>query len=189
MVYALENEVRADFERAHNRAAFDDLLAVLTRRPNDLPRLDEARRGLAATGELYRGVRTVPVERIVGTAERPRDFDRAFRPRRAAAAARWQNVARAHYEGRELPPVRLYQVGDEYFVSDGHHRVSVARALGRAFLEAEVVEIRACAAHPADGRSQAGFAQPARRPWLGLGGLRTALPLAPHPACGRGCAA
>ena len=188
MYDALESEVRADFERAHNRAVFHNLRAVLTRRPTDLPRLDEARRGLAAKGEIYRGPRTVPVERIVGTADRPHDLDRAFRPRRAAAA-RWQRVARAHYEGRELPPVRLYQVGDEFFVSDGHHRVSVARALGRAFLEAEVVEIRACPAHPADGRPPARFAPRAWRPRLGRGGLRTALPFAPHPACGRGCAA
>ena len=188
MVYALETEVRAAFERAHNRAAFHDLLAPLTRRPNSLPRLDEARRGLAATGELYRGLRTVPVERIVGTAERPRDFDRAFRPRRAAAAARWQNVARAFYEGRELPPVRLYQVGDEYFVSDGHHRVSVARALGRAFVEAEVVEIRSRAG-AAHARPSVRRARRAWRPRLGPGGLRAALPVANHPACACGGAA
>jgi hypothetical protein len=181
MDYALENEVRADFERAHNRASFHNLLAVLTRRPNDLPRLDDARRGLAARGERHRGIQTVPVERIVGTAERPRDFDRAFRPRRVAAAARWLSVARAHYEGRELPPVRLYQIGGDYYVSDGHHRVSVARALGRAFIEAEVIEVLAGAAPGRAGR--------ARRPRLGLGGLRPALPVAGHPVRERGCAA
>jgi len=34
--------------------------------------------------------------------------------------------------------VELIQVGDVYFVRDGHHRISVARALGQRDVEAEV---------------------------------------------------
>jgi hypothetical protein len=35
--------------------------------------------------------------------------------------------------------VELVQVGDVYFVLDGHHRISVARALGQQDIEAKVM--------------------------------------------------
>ncbi len=133
----------ADFDRAYHRAVLGDLLAHLRRRPNDLLSYHEVRSGLAAGGERYRGVQAVPVDRIVGSTDRCRDFDRAFRPLRSQANGRWVSVARAHGEGRSLPPVQLYQVGDAYFVRDGHHRVSVARARGKPWVDAEVVEVLA----------------------------------------------
>jgi hypothetical protein len=37
-----------------------------------------------------------------------------------------------------LPPVELIQVGDVYFVRDGHHRISVARMMGQDSIDAEV---------------------------------------------------
>jgi hypothetical protein len=44
--------------------------------------------------------------------------------------------------GTALPPIAVYRIGDEHFVRDGHHRVTVARALGAAGIEADVVELR-----------------------------------------------
>jgi hypothetical protein len=133
----------ADFARAHRRAELGGLLARLRRRPDGLLAYHEVRRGLVVAAESYRGVRAVPVDRIVGSTDRCRDFDRAFRPRRAHCAGRWVSVARAHGEGRALPPVQLYRVGDAYFVRDGHHRVSVARVRGQAAIDAEVIEVLA----------------------------------------------
>ena len=133
----------ADFDRAHHRAVLVDLLARLRGRPNDLLSYHAARCGLAIDGERYRGVRTVSIDWIVGSTDRCRDFDRAFRPRRGHVAHRWLSVARADSEGRDFPPVQLYQVGDAYFVRDGHHRVSVARARGKPWVDAEVVEVLA----------------------------------------------
>ena len=49
-------------------------------------------------------------------------------------------VATAREEGRGLPPVQLIRVGETFFVQDGHHRVSVARARGELDIEAEVTE-------------------------------------------------
>ncbi len=40
-----------------------------------------------------------------------------------------------------LPPVELIQIGHEHFVRDGHHRISVARALGEYDIEAEVIAL------------------------------------------------
>ena len=51
---------------------------------------------------------------------------------------RWQSVANALDEGVPLPPVQLIQVGAAYYVRDGHHRVSVNRALGQEVIEADV---------------------------------------------------
>ena len=143
-------QARADFERARREAAFHAALATLANRPNDLLSYHEVRRAIGPAAERYRGVRAVPVERIVGSLDRVGDFDRAFRPRRADVAVRWQRIACAHHEGTGLPAVRLYQLGDDYFVEDGHHRVSVARALGQGFVDAEVVEVapRAAASTP-----------------------------------------
>lgn len=89
-------------------------------------------------GRYSGGTRVVRVEDIRGSVDRPNDFDRNFNPRQAYTERRWVNLAVAWLNGVTLPPVKLIQVGDDYFVEDGHHRVSVARALGQDYLEAEV---------------------------------------------------
>ena len=41
-----------------------------------------------------------------------------------------------------MPPISVYRVGELHFVRDGHHRVSVARALGRDTIDAYVTEVQ-----------------------------------------------
>ena len=135
-----EQQVRAEFDRVRHKAVLRDVVAVLSGRSNDLVPYHELRRRVSPERESYRGVRSVPIERIVGSMDRPRDFDRGFRPRQRHTAGRWQSVDRAHLEGKFLPPIELYQLGDVYFVKDGNHRVSVAREKGQQFIDAEVVE-------------------------------------------------
>lgn len=89
------------------------------------------------------GRQTVPLERIVGSRGRAADFDLAFRPRRDGLQRRWLSIARARYQNKELPPVRLLKIGRAYFVEDGNHRVSVAQALGQETIDAFVLEIDA----------------------------------------------
>lgn len=134
-----ELELRLEFDRANRNAVWRDLVAAVRRRPNRLtPYYEVAPR----TGsESYRGLQTVPLSRIVGSLERADDFDCNFLPRRRDSADRWLRVARAYAEGLPLPPVQLYEVGGNYFVKDGHHRVSVARVNGQGFIEAEVTAI------------------------------------------------
>lgn len=79
------------------------------------------------------------IERILGSEGRSSDFDRDFNPLRDHNKGRWLGVAAARQRGKPLPPVALIQVGDVYFVQDGHHRISVARALGQWAIEASVV--------------------------------------------------
>ncbi len=151
-------EAVTDFDRVYHRAVFGDLLARLRRCPNNLLSYPEVRTGLTGAGERYRGVHAVSVERIVGSTDRWSDFDRAFRPRQLHVGHRWRSVARADSEGKTLPPVQLYQVGDAYFVRDGHNRVSVARARGKPFVDAEVVEVLApLPLRPASNQGQPAF--------------------------------
>ena len=167
-----QKQARDDFDRAYRRAVLGNLVARLCRRPNHLLAYHEVCRDLTLAGESYRGVRTVPVAKIVGSTERCRDFDRAFRPLRAHAAGRWVSVARAQGEGRALPPVQLYLLGDAYFVRDGHHRVSVARVRDQLCVDAEVVELLVREPLPAQPPAHAGERSGARprrpRPLVGL---------------------
>jgi hypothetical protein len=133
---------QADFNAARAKAMFRDLLALLTGRHNDLLQFDQVASKLRVGGPIYRGVKTVRLDQIVGSVNRYQDFDRAFLPTQAFTADRWRRVSRAWYDDISLPPVLLYQVGDIYFVVDGHHRVSVAREQGQEYIDAEVRECR-----------------------------------------------
>ena len=86
----------------------------------------------------YVGVKVVALDAICGSEGRAADFDNTFRPTDERTMQRWVNIAQARLEGKALPPVELIQVDDAYYVRDGHHRVSVAKALGEAFIDAEV---------------------------------------------------
>ena len=70
-----------------------------------------------------------------------RDFDRRFRPTSARSRERWERLARANRKGEVIPPIEVYRIGDYHFVRDGHHRVSVARAMGIDLIEARVTQI------------------------------------------------
>lgn len=85
------------------------------------------------------GIRTVELARITGSEGRNRDFDRDFRPMASHLRDRWVSVAEAWLKGVVLPPIELIAVGQHFVVRDGHHRISVARALGLKVLEAHVV--------------------------------------------------
>ena len=99
--------------------------------------------GWAATAARRRlGVRTIAIETIVGTCDRHKAevFDRGFRPPEWSRE-RWSQLYHAASTGSPLPPISVYRVGDSHFVRDGHHRVSVARALGAREVDAVVVEL------------------------------------------------
>ncbi|WP_460520958.1 hypothetical protein [Flindersiella endophytica] len=110
-----------------------DDLAIMT--------LEDALIALGENGITELGQRDVPLEQVVGTAGRCADFDRRFRPLNAQSRDRWQRIASVSASGIDLPPVDLVVLGEMYFVRDGHHRVSVARALGRPTITARVRRI------------------------------------------------
>jgi hypothetical protein len=132
---------KKEFRRARQQAFWNALLAYLTRQPNRLVAWKEVHHRLGLKGHIYRGVQSVPVAKIVGSVDRYQDFDRAFMPIKDSLSSRWYSIARAYYDEVSLPPVKLYQVGDAYFVLDGHHRISVARKNGVLFVDAQVTEV------------------------------------------------
>ena len=93
---------------------------------------------LGEVGESSLGVQMVPIDRIVGSVDKVRDFDPKFRPRSGDSRRRWERIAEAARRGESLPPIDVYRVGEMYFVRDGHHRVSVFRTLGLDAIEAHV---------------------------------------------------
>jgi hypothetical protein len=140
MTDTLTEKVRADFGRARFKSFLHRVWGIISGAPTNLLSYDEIKEKLHIGGPIYRGMKTVEVEKIAGSLNRYHDFDRAFLPRQDELAARWQSVNRAFYSDVNLPPVVLYKVGEVYFVVDGHHRVSVAREQGQLFIEAEVRE-------------------------------------------------
>jgi hypothetical protein len=130
-------DARADFHRARRAEILSRALRRLpTRRGGQdaLPTL-EGVRALSWTG---RDLRVIPLQAIVGTVEETTDFGAGFRPTTNRVAERWQRVALAHRRGHALPPITVIERPDGYYVVDGRHRVSVARALGQTDIEAWV---------------------------------------------------
>jgi hypothetical protein len=138
-----QNRAQVDFHTARRKAFWREVFSFLGGRPNRLLSWREVCDKLGIRGQIYRGMRTIPVDRIIGSVGRYLDFDRAFLPTQGVTADRWRSIARAHYDDISLPPVKLYQIGDAYFVLDGNHRVSVARERGVEFVDAEVIEAAA----------------------------------------------
>ncbi len=133
-----------DFSRARRKAFLRRIGAFLRNDPgsNLLLSFDEVKKALGAVEQVYLGMRTVPVEKIIGSVGRHRDFDRAFLPSKGEVGARWKKIDALMRRAEELPPVSLYKIGDAYFVQDGNHRVSVARQQGVDMIDAEVTELR-----------------------------------------------
>jgi hypothetical protein len=140
----LNEQVDADFTRARRRARLRAVVARLRSEhtSNRLLSFDDVRRELVANNRLHRGTRVVEVEAIIGSVGRWRDFDRSFLPARASVGQRWKRIDRAFQRGEDMPPVELYEIGEAYFVVDGHHRVSVARYHDVPTVEAAVAEFR-----------------------------------------------
>ncbi|TCJ19689.1 hypothetical protein E0L93_04070 [Rubrobacter taiwanensis] len=140
----LEEQADQDFSRARRRAFLRRLRAFLRNDPasNRLLSFEEVRDALGVFNQVHLGMQVVPVEKIVGSVGRHRDFDRAFLPSTESIKQRWKRIDQAFHRAEELPPVSLYKIGDAYFVRDGNHRVSVARQQGIEMIDADVTELR-----------------------------------------------
>jgi hypothetical protein len=137
-------DVENDFTRARRQQVLSRLAAWLRREPDDvnimLP-FDEVIGALGMMSERRLGLRTIRLDSIVGSVDRTRDFDRRFRPTSGRVRERWQRLALAQRRGEAIPPIDVYRVGDLHFVEDGHHRVSVAHALGLDSIDGYVTEV------------------------------------------------
>jgi hypothetical protein len=137
-------DAQDDFLRARRRQSVARLARFLSRERGDIDVIlpfDEVVAALGRTGERDLGLRAIPLDSIVGTVDRRTGFDREFRPTTSRVRTRWERIASAMHRGDPLPPISVFRVGEVHFVKDGHHRVSVARALGLHDIDAFVTEV------------------------------------------------
>ncbi len=130
-----------DFYRAKTKARFQSIFSALHWKNNDLLSLYEVTSIIKPKSETYLGMRTIPVDKIIGSEGRYHDFSSAFFPKREQLKTRWVSVDSAIINDVILPPISVYSLGGYYFVRDGNHRVSVAKAQGMEYIDAEVVEL------------------------------------------------
>ncbi len=135
------SEAKGEYAEARRSALIRRIWTSLTGQSNELIPFEELSKTVDATSQSYRGVQPVPIEKIIGSFGRSRDFDRAFLPTQEHSSSKWLSVDSAYNRGVTFPPISLYKIGDAYFVVDGHHRVSVARQKGQKFIDAEVTEV------------------------------------------------
>ena len=139
-----DNDAQDDFLRARRGRVLARLSAVLRLHAGNVDVLlsfDEVVEALGRVGEHDLGFQTIALDSIVGTVDRGKQFDRAFRPTSARVRTRFERIANAQRRGTSMPPIDVYRVGELHFVRDGHHRVAVARAQGRDVIDAHVVEV------------------------------------------------
>ncbi len=126
------------FHRTYTKGKLDKIWSILTRHSRRLLDLNAFLVTCILHDHHYIGPQTVSISQIRGTENRASDFDINFHPLQAHDEERWINLATAQMTGKKLPPVKLTQVRDTYFVQDGHHRISVIQALGQEEIEATV---------------------------------------------------
>jgi uncharacterized ParB-like nuclease family protein len=136
----LKTQARSDVEGARRFALFGQLLSFLRGEENHLLPFEWVRH-LHPRAERYGGTKAIPLEAIIGSVDRYSDFDQQFLPLETHLDERWINIRSAQLEGRELPPIEVYKVGEAYFVKDGNHRVSVARKNGQRYIDAQIIEL------------------------------------------------
>jgi hypothetical protein len=135
-------EARERFRRSVTQAQVADLLGlVMGADDKDLVSYDEVAKRLRARQQIEKGTQMVPLEAIVGSVGRYKDFTRTFLPRAGISQERWARLDAALNSMEGFPPVELFKIGEVYFVRDGNHRVSVARANDATHIEAYVTEL------------------------------------------------
>ena len=138
-------DAKIAFDRERRRRALSRLASRMRFEADDVSHMlpfEEVVGALGATSRASMGEQVIPLDQIVGTVDRRRgDFDRSFRPS-PNTRGRWERIAEARKRGEAMPPIDVFQIGDLYFVQDGHHRVSVARAMGDKDINANVIQVR-----------------------------------------------
>ncbi len=135
-------EAENDFTRARNKALFNEIQHLLAPEEAAMVSLGEVKKIIKPKSETYIGMKVIPIDKIIGSEGRFKDFDNQFFPKHSVMKERWGHVDEAIIKDIVLPPIKVYELGGLYFVRDGNHRVSVAKAKGVEFIDAEVVSLQ-----------------------------------------------
>ena len=149
---AFRFQAQEDFSRARNKAWINEMQNIMHPDKKRLLSLNDVKKILKPKNEVYIGLKTIPIKKIVGSEGRYNDFDNHFLPCSNELKQRWVNIDQAHLSDIVLPPIQLYELGGLYFVRDGNHRVSVAKTQGVEFIDAEVISLQSEVQLPPDVR-------------------------------------
>src|SRR5256885_5559804 len=134
-----------DFDSARARAFRRTLRAILTGVPPRLRSIEPMLKAAGLEGSAYGGIQEIPLDKIAGSAApdaKSGDFDPSFLPLHRRMRERWTRIYQAMVGGDELPPIDVYKVDDNYYVIDGHHRVSAAPNPRRPMINPRVINVR-----------------------------------------------
>lgn len=129
------------FQNVRSKAFFSEILSLLRGQSSELLSFDDIRARLRLREESYKGLHDIPLDKIVGSVGRHKDFTGRFLPKTDEMKERWSRVYAKVNSLEGVPPIEVYQVDDVYFVRDGNHRVSVAREIESKTIEAHVTEL------------------------------------------------
>lgn len=160
------------FENARFISLLKNLKYLLIGRNNELLSFEKIKKGFGLYKQASLGVQVVPVEDIVGSFDRYRDFDKFFLPKKNHLQYRWAHIHNLLVRDVILPPVKLYKVSEIYFVVDGNHRVSVSKKIGVRFIDAEVIEFLTDANITREMDPKDIFIQIEREKFLNITGLK-----------------
>lgn len=143
-----------DFRSARRKAILREIIARFKGETTELLSFEEVRQKLKAQISSKKILKEIPISAIVGSVNRYQDFLRDFLPLQNIDMERWSNIDVANQGMIGLPPIEVYQIDEVYFVSDGNHRVSVAKQLGTEEIEAYVTEVQSRVSLTADIRPE-----------------------------------
>jgi nucleotide-binding universal stress UspA family protein len=143
-----------DFRAARNKASLREIIRRFTGESAELLSFDEVRQKLKGQIGHKTELSEIPTDAIIGSVNRYQDFDRDFLPGKNITEDRWIKVEMANYGLVGLPPIEVYQIGEAYFVSDGNHRVSVAKQIGAKQIQAYVTKVSSRVSLSADIRPE-----------------------------------
>ena len=135
-------QTEEDFAKARNKAFFNEIQHLLSPEEASLISLNDVKQLIRPINETYLGMKVIPIDKIIGSEGRYKDFDNNFFPKSSHLRNRWEHVDEAAIKEINLPPIKVYEIAGLYFVRDGNHRVSVAKARGTEFIDAEVVTLQ-----------------------------------------------
>ena len=135
-------QTEEDFAKARNKPFFNEIQHLLSPEEASLISLNDVKQLIRPINETYLGMKVIPIDKIIGSEGRYKDFDNNFFPKSSHLRHRWEHVDEAAIKSITLPPIKVYEIDGLYFVRDGNHRVSVAKARGTEFIDAEVVTLQ-----------------------------------------------
>lgn len=125
------------FQQARQQARWKQLSAWVSGREETLLPFETIRSEIRSANPYCLGLRQIPLHRIVGSVGRYQEFTRHYLPLSDTMKERWIQVEALAFQ-KGWPPIDVYEIGDVYFVSDGNHRVAIARQMGNETIEAYV---------------------------------------------------